>query len=142
VHVAAFDVVARHGADLDVHVQCSAGTYVRALARDLGVAVGVGAHLIALRRTRSGSFDLSAARTLDDLERGVDPVPLAVAVADAFPRWDFDADDARRLGLGQRLAPVGLPAGPVGAFAPDGTLVALVSERDDAVRPDVVFAPG
>jgi tRNA pseudouridine55 synthase len=60
-------------------------------------------------------------------------------VNDAFPRWDFDDDDARRIALGQRLAPVGLPTGLVGAFGPDGSLVALVEERDDAVRPSVVF---
>src|SRR5680860_356241 len=53
--------------DLDVHVECSTGTYVRALARDLGAALGVGGHLTALRRTRVGAFHVRAAHSLDTL---------------------------------------------------------------------------
>jgi tRNA pseudouridine55 synthase len=140
VTVMAFDVVARRGADVDVHVACSTGTYVRALARDLGAALGVGAHLTALRRTRVGGFGLDRAAGLDALADDLRIVSLAEVVGAAFPRWDATADDARRIALGQRLAPVGLPAGPVGAFAPDGSVVALVEEREDAVRPTVVFA--
>jgi len=141
VHVAAFSVVARHGADVDVHVACSTGTYVRALARDVGEALGVGAHLTALRRTRVGAFTLAGARSLDELAETLTIVPLGEVVGASFPRWDATEEDARRIGLGQRLAPAGLPAGPVGAFAPDGQVVALVVERDGAVRPTVVFAP-
>lgn len=139
VTVAAFDVIARRGDDVDVHVACSTGTYVRALARDVGVALGVGAHLTALRRTRVGSFTLERARDLNGLDDGLEVAPLAEVVAAAFPRWDATEDDARRIGLGQRLAPAGLPHGPVGAFAPDGAVVALVEERDGAIRPAVVF---
>jgi tRNA pseudouridine55 synthase len=140
VHVARFELRERRGDELDVGVTCSTGTYVRALARDLGAALGVGAHLTALRRTRVGNISLDSARSLDELGDTFTVMPLAEVVAGAFPRWDFADDDARRIGLGQRLAPVGLPAGVVGAFAPDGSLVALVEERDDAVRPTVVFA--
>jgi tRNA pseudouridine55 synthase len=142
VRVARFELRQRRGDELDVGVTCSTGTYVRALARDLGAALGVGAHLTALRRTRVGSIGLDRARTLDELAESFAVVPLADVVADAFPRWEFGEDDARRIALGQRLAPAGLPAGVVGAFAPDGSLVALVEERDDAVRPSVVFAAG
>src|SRR5205085_10815743 len=72
VTVRVFDVLAQRRptpdlVDLDVHVECSSGTYVRALARDLGAALGVGGHLTALRRTRSGRFDLPTARTLKEL---------------------------------------------------------------------------
>ena len=140
VHVARFDVVERRGDDVDVRVTCSTGTYVRGLARDLGTALGVGAHLTALRRTRVGGFGVADARSLDQLAERLDVVPLAVAVAAAFPRWEVDVEEARRLTHGQRLDPVGLPAGPVGAFAPDGAVVALVEERAGAVRPTVVFA--
>ena len=140
VTVAAFDLLARRGADVDVHVACSTGTYVRALARDLGAALGVGAHLTALRRTRVGSFGVDRAVTLEVLADDPRIVPLGEVVASSFPRWDASAEDARRIGLGQRLAPVGLPAGLVGAFAPDGSVVALVEERDGAIRPTVVFA--
>jgi tRNA pseudouridine55 synthase len=141
VTVSSFDVVARRGDDVDVHVACSTGTYVRALARDLGAAVGAGAHLTSLRRTRVGAFGLDQAHDLEALAEDLDVVPLADVVATTFPRWDASADDARRIALGQRLAPAGLPAGPVGVFGPDGQLVALVEERDDAVRPTVVFPP-
>jgi tRNA pseudouridine55 synthase len=140
VTVASFDVLTRRGDDVDVRVTCSTGTYVRALARDAGRALGVGAHLTALRRTRVGAFTLDRAHTLDQLAHHLELIPLADVVASAFPRWDADADDARRIALGQRLAPTGLPAGPVGVFAPDGSVVALVEERDDAIRPTVVFA--
>jgi tRNA pseudouridine55 synthase len=140
VTVASFDVLARRGDDVDVRVTCSTGTYVRALARDVGSALAVGAHLTALRRTRVGAFTLDRAYTLDHLAQHLELMPLADVVASAFPRWDADADDARRIALGQRLAPTGLPAGPVGVFAPDGSVVALVEERDDAIRPTVVFA--
>ena len=140
VTVTTFDIVGRRGDEVDVHVTCSTGTYVRALARDLGQALGVGAHLTALRRTRVGAFELDRARDLDQLAEGLEFVPLAEVVAMTFPRWDATADDARRIALGQRLAPVGLPAGPVGVFAPDGVVVALVEERDDAIRPTVVFS--
>jgi len=139
VTVSSFEIVGRRGDDVDVHVACSTGTYIRALARDLGAALGVDAHLTALRRTRVGGIALDRARTLDELAEHFDLIALADVVATTFPRWDAPADDARRIALGQRLAPSGLPAGPVGVFAPDGAVVALVEERDDAIRPTVVF---
>jgi len=149
VYIARFELRERRGDDLDVRVSCSTGTYVRALARDLGAALGVGGHLTALRRTRVGAIGLDRARSLDALDAAAADgsfasvvVPLSDAVAAAFPRWDVDTETAHRLSLGQRLAPVALPAGPVGVFGPDGSVVALVEERDDAVRPTVVFAPG
>jgi len=139
VTVQRFEVLARDGADLDVLVECSTGTYVRALARDLGAVLGVGGHLTALRRTRVGAFDIAEARSLDALAEQLEPLPMADVARRAFAVWEADAEQARRLGLGQRLAPAGLAAGPVAVIAPDGTLVALVEERDDAVRPAVVF---
>ena len=128
--------------DLDVEVDCSSGTYVRALARDLGAALGVGGHLTALRRTRVGPFTLADALTLDELAARPDPVvvPLDAAVAASFPRRDLDPDEAGRLAHGGRLEQVGRP-GPYGAFDPDGRAVALVEERDGAARPVVVLRP-
>jgi tRNA pseudouridine55 synthase len=139
VHVAAFDVLARRGDDVDVHVTCSTGTYVRALARDVGAGLGVGAHVTALRRTRVGAFTADEAGSLDELAADLVVVPLPEVAARAFPLWNATEEETRRLGLGQRLAPVGLPAGVVAALGPDGALVALVEERDDAVRPTAVF---
>lgn len=132
--------------DLDVIVDCSSGTYVRALARDLGRALGTGGHLTALRRTRVGPFTLDGARTLDDLaaasDAGEDPVTLDLdaAVDTAFPRRDVDAPTATVLGHGGRLATTGV-TGPYGVFGPDGRVVALVVERDGAARPEVVLRP-
>ncbi|GEL17852.1 tRNA pseudouridine(55) synthase TruB [Pseudonocardia asaccharolytica] len=127
--------------DLDVEVECSAGTYVRALARDLGAALGVGGHLTALRRTRVGPFTLDHARTLELLaaEPGLS-LSLAGAVALAFPRREVDHAAAVALGHGRPLAPVGL-TGTYGVFDPDGRVLGLVAERDGAARPLVVLAP-
>jgi len=144
VVVSRFEVLARRGDDVDVRVQVSSGTYVRALARDLGAALGVGAHLTALRRTRVGPFDLTAARSLEELvsDEVVDAAVLGLddAVAASFPRRDLSAQEAGDLSYGRRLAPGGT-AGAVGAFAPDGRCIALVEDRADAARPLVVFAP-
>jgi tRNA pseudouridine55 synthase len=142
VTVSAFELLRRDGDALDVRVDCSTGTYIRALARDLGGLLGVGAHLTALRRTRVGGFTVDEAHPLDALADDLAVVPLVDVATRVFPSWEPAADDARRLSLGQRLPPVGLPSGPVAALGPDGALVALVEERDDAVRPAVVFAPG
>jgi tRNA pseudouridine55 synthase len=130
VTVSAFELLERRGDLLDVRVACSSGTYIRALARDLGRGLGVGGHLTALRRTRVGTFDVSAARTLEQLEVELEVIDLGAAVAAAFPRRDLDADSATRLAHGQRLPAAGLGSGPVGAFAPDGQVVALVEEHD------------
>lgn len=133
--------------DVDVTVECSSGTYVRALARDLGAALGVGGHLTALRRTRVGGYGLEVARTLDELAATPDDVPLTVLpLADAaratFPVRDLTADEARALSYGQTIArdPDG-PTGTVAAISPDGELVALVERRGPGVRPVLVFAP-
>jgi tRNA pseudouridine55 synthase len=125
--------------DVDATVRCSSGTYVRALARDLGDKLGTGGHLTALRRTRVGGYGLDAAQTLDQLADRFEVMPLAQAAAAAFPRRDLSADEARRLAHGGRLAATGIP-GPMAAFAPDGSLVALLAEQDGQARPLAVFA--
>ena len=126
--------------DVDVAVTCSSGTYIRALARDLGEALGVGGHVTVLRRTRAGSYDLGAAHTLNQLEAELALIPLARAAADAFPSRQLTSDEARRLAHGGRLPGGGGGGpGPEAAFAPDGTLIALVEEKDGQARPRVVF---
>jgi tRNA pseudouridine55 synthase len=126
--------------DIDVAVQCSSGTYVRALARDLGVALGVGGHLTALRRTRVGPYSLSDARTLDELASEFTVLPLAAAADAAFPRLDVDADTARRVAHGVPLPATGLGPGPVAVFGPDGGLLSLVEDRGDQAKHLAVFA--
>ncbi|HEX2313101.1 MAG TPA: tRNA pseudouridine(55) synthase TruB [Thermomonospora sp.] len=125
--------------DLDATITCSSGTYIRALARDLGAALGTGGHLTALRRTRVGPYGLELARTLDQLAEHCEVLPIGDAVAAAFPRRDVDADEARAVAHGGRLRAAGLGPGPVGVFAPDGTLLALVEERGGVARPLAVF---
>ena len=197
--------------DVDATVRCSSGTYIRALARDLGAALGTGGHLTALRRTAVGPYTLTQAHTLEELEDkdqssqrlrltpvaptappsglaatagpaitapregrtsaaappprdaapgtpprdagapGASPaqpvLPLAEAAAEAFSRLDLTSDEARRLAQGARLprpphdalAAVNAPGPPIAAFAPDGTLVALVTEEGGRLRSLAVF---
>jgi tRNA pseudouridine55 synthase len=129
--------------DVDVRVTCSSGTYIRALARDLGDVLGVGGHLTMLRRTRSGAFGLDSARTLGQLAASFTVIPLAEAAAAAFPVCHLTASQARALSHGSAVAISGTApgAGPSAAFAPDGTFVALVTEQDGQARPMAVFVP-
>ncbi|MCZ4122518.1 tRNA pseudouridine(55) synthase TruB [Streptomyces sp. H39-S7] len=128
--------------DLDVTVECTSGTYIRALARDLGAGLGTGGHLTALRRTRVGPYDLSAARTVDELEAtyqadGAEAfrvMPIGEAAAAAFPRWDVDADQARLLVNGVRLKSGGMGPGTHAAFDPDGRFLALVEDREGQTK--------
>lgn len=122
----------------DLSVTCSSGTYVRALARDLGEALGVGAHLGALRRTASGHYRIEDAHPLETLDVATALVPLADAAAAAFPRRDVSGAEADRLAHGVPLPPSG-STGPVAVLAPDGSLVALVEDRDGSARPLCVF---
>ncbi|GAB3457416.1 tRNA pseudouridine(55) synthase TruB [Streptomonospora sediminis] len=126
--------------DVDARVTCSSGTYIRALARDLGAALGVGGHLTALRRTRVGPYDLSQAHTLEQLAAEFTAVPLAQAVAAAFPVRVLDREEVRKIAHGNRISPGGLGPGTVGLFAPDGTVVALAEDRPGYAKPTVVFA--
>jgi tRNA pseudouridine55 synthase len=125
--------------DLDVTIECSTGTYVRALARDLGAALGVGGHLTALRRTRVGPYDLAAAHTLEALEKSFEMLPIDDAVRAVFPIREVDAAQARVIGHGGALPAIGLADGPVAIIGPDGAFLALVEERDGLARPVAVF---
>jgi tRNA pseudouridine55 synthase len=152
VHEFTVTAVRRDGdlVDVDATVRCSSGTYIRALARDLGAALGTAGHLTRLRRTRVGGYRVENARTLEQLADRFEVLPLAQAASAAFPRRNLSADEARRLAHGGRLAPAGVSAetpaaaaarpGPTAAYAPDGTLIALVTEESGQARPLVVFA--
>ncbi|MDJ0383840.1 tRNA pseudouridine(55) synthase TruB [Streptomyces sp. G-G2] len=127
--------------DLVVSVVCSSGTYIRALARDLGADLGVGGHLTALRRTRVGPYKLDQARTLDQHQAELTVMPIAEAAAAAFPRWDLDARRASLLGNGVRLEmPEEYPAGrTVAVFGPQGTLLGLVESKGGKAKSLAVF---
>ncbi|MGN8246347.1 tRNA pseudouridine(55) synthase TruB [Cellulomonas soli] len=140
--------------DVDVTVVCSSGTYIRALARDLGASLGVGGHLTALRRTRVGGYFLEHAADLDQLAQTPDDVPLAVlglaeAARATFACRELSEPEARALSYGQRIdwvAPASTPRDarddlPVAAFGPDGSLVALLEQRGEKAVPVLVLAP-
>lgn len=127
--------------DVDVEVTVSSGTYVRALARDVGAALGVGGHLTALRRTRVGGLGLEHAVTLDALEANGAAshlVGLTDAARAVLPDAPIDAAAATALGYGQRIPMPG--AGPAVALAGDKA-IAVVDRADGTARPMVVFAP-
>ncbi|MDQ1083450.1 MULTISPECIES: tRNA pseudouridine(55) synthase TruB [Microbacterium] len=133
VTVSRFDVreTRRHGEliEVDVVVDCTSGTYIRALARDLGRALGVGGHLTMLRRTRIGSFDIAAAASVDDIaeERLVTPATAASVVVGALAVGE---DEARDLRHGKRIDGGGRLTGAVAAaIDPDGRLVGIVERR-------------
>jgi len=145
VTVTRFEVLARRRSgetvDLDVVVDCSTGTYIRALARDLGAGLGVGGHLTALRRTAVGPYGLDLARTLEELE--AEPrlsLDLDAAALASFPRRDIDAAEAEGLRHGRWLEARG-DAGVVAAVGPDGRVAALVSESGRRASPVVVMRP-
>ena len=125
--------------DLDVEVVCSSGTYVRALARDLGARLDSAGHLLSLRRTRVGPYGIERAHTLDALDDEFSILPIADAARAAFACRDLSADEARRLAHGQRLEASELGPGPVAAYAPDGSLVALIADAGLTARPLVVL---
>ncbi|KAE8763006.1 tRNA pseudouridine(55) synthase TruB [Georgenia thermotolerans] len=152
--------------DVDVVVGCSSGTYVRALARDLGAALGTGGHLTALRRTSVGPFTLAQARSVPDLAAevaaqadaaepaGLRTLTLTEAATTAFPVRRLDEAQTRAVRVGKFLPPTG-PAGAepaaqqaggghpavTAALAPDGHVVALLADRDGAARPVLVLDP-
>lgn len=151
VTIGAFEVLAvRRSAaaiEVDARIDCSSGTYIRALARDLGTALGIGGHLTALRRTRVGTFEVADAVSLEALAEGGARLlasPATVA-ARLFPVLEVDAAQARDLGHGKLLTLPGHPdAEPVAAIErgtrpQDDRLVALISVRQGRGRTLVGF---
>ncbi len=127
--------------DVDVEVDCSSGTYIRALARDVGATLGVGGHLTALRRTKVGRYGLAEARTLEQLE---DDARLSYSLDEAcllgFPRRDLTAAETEDARHGRALAPAGI-AEVYAATAPDGRVIALLQDGASRTRSVVVLRP-
>ncbi|SDY64895.1 tRNA pseudouridine synthase B [Modestobacter sp. DSM 44400] len=134
--------------DVEVTVSCSTGTYVRAIARDVGAALGVGGHLTALRRTSSGPFSTADARPVEDAAgalAGPGAGPGVLALTDAarafFPVRDLTAEEAVALGHGQRVPATGAP-GLHAAVGPGNRLAALIEDAGPVARVSVGFPPG
>ena len=124
--------------DIAVAVDCSSGTYIRALARDLGAALEVGGHITALRRTRVGNFDVSQASTLEQLDN-LKLIPLIDAARDLFPVIELEDSDVTDLVHGKRLLGRALAAGLVAGRSPKGELVAVLESANKDLKSVVVF---
>jgi len=145
VRIDRFEMLAihRHGQliDLDVEVDCSSGTYIRALARDLGDALAVGGHLTALRRTRVGRFGLDQARSLDELaERPQLSLTLDEACLQVFPRRGLTAEEAEAAANGRALTPAGID-GVYAVQDADGRVIALLRDDGPRTKSVVVIRP-
>lgn len=133
--------------DLDVIVECSSGTYIRALARDLGAALKVGGHLTALRRTKVGRYSVEQANRLEVLTKeSLDILPIAEAARMQFATIALSAQDevdlrhGKRLGAGSEFASVAKNE-PIAAVNAAGELVAMLEQSGKQLKSLVVFAP-
>jgi len=122
--------------DIDVQVECTTGTYVRALARDLGEALGVGAHLTMLRRTRIGVFSLERASSIESLGPQA-LIPIDEAARACFPSLALSDEEADHVSHGRRI-PLRLES-PTALFAPGGSVLALAESEGDRLRYLAVF---
>lgn len=129
--------------EIDITVECSTGTFIRAIARDVGADLAVGGHLTALRRTRVGPFTLDGAITLDSLAVQPRVLPLAEIGPRCFATWTVETpDEALAVRNGRRIAwrgPTGVE-GPVAVMAPDGAFLALAEDDAGLARYTAVFA--
>ncbi len=150
VTISRFDILQvrrEHGGkiiDVDVIVSCSSGTYIRALARDVGEALNVGGHLTALRRTEVGPYKISQAKRLAELAEEFEMLPLDEAAAALFPNRTVSVDEAVELSFGRTIAASSSVMDVtkdeiVAAFAPNGTLVALLKDQGAKARTQLVF---
>ncbi len=145
VTVSRFDVIGHRHADgffdLDVEVDCSSGTYIRSLARDLGAALGLGGHLTALRRTAVGPFGFDLATPLADIERdGTLTYDIDAAVAAAFSHRVITADESEAISQGRWLEPVGMK-GVYAAVDENGRAIALLQEKGKRAGSVMVVRP-
>ena len=143
VTVSSFEVISHSRSpegfiDCNVKVDCSSGTYIRALARDLGQALGVGGHITALRRTKVGSFDVIDANRIDDLEN-LALTPLAKAASDLFPTMDLSDQQVIDLVHGKRLVDGASRKGLIAGLSSSGDLVAVLEPVGSGLKSVVVF---
>ncbi|MET0837406.1 MAG: tRNA pseudouridine(55) synthase TruB, partial [Marmoricola sp.] len=125
--------------DVDLSLRGTSGTYVRAIARDLGGRLGVGGHLVALRRTAVGPYELDVAHTLEELEDDLAVLPIGDAARRGFPSLDLDEEQTTDVRFGRRLTLDLEQDGPVALFAPDGEFLALYEQDGELARAVAVF---
>jgi tRNA pseudouridine55 synthase len=148
LHVHRLDRPTADLVDVDVTVSCTTGTYVRAIARDVGAALGVGGHLTALRRTSSGPFSAADARPVEEAAGalaasggGAGVLGLTAAARTVFPARDLTFEESVAVGYGQRIPATGSP-GLHAAVTPEGRLIALLEDAGPVARVAVGFPPG
>lgn len=148
VTIHSFDVLATRSGDadgtsvldLDVEVSCSSGTYIRALARDLGTALSSAGHLTALRRTEVGDFAVSEAQTLEAMADGVSPLGMSEVARRVLPVRDLTEAETTEIRFGRGIG-ASMTDGVLAAFAPDGHVVALLTDKGERARPVLVLDP-
>jgi tRNA pseudouridine55 synthase len=133
-----WEVNAQRGPDLDVTITCGSGTYIRSLARDLGVITGSAAHLASLRRVRSGHFDVADAATLEQLREGAAVVLPARVAVPGLPAEQLTDLDARRVAHGQAV-PATATGSRAALLSADGALLAIADRDGDTWRPRLVL---
>lgn len=146
VTISEFSVLGRRESegvlDLDVRVSCSSGTYIRALARDLGSALGVGGHLTALRRTAIGPFDVASAGDIDEIEVVAELLPPTTVARALFEVVELGAEESTDLANGKRVPAAEAPRGvTLAAVGPGERLVGLAERRGDTLKTIVNFPP-
>jgi len=120
--------------DIDIDVSCSAGTYIRSIARDLGDFLGVGGHLVELRRTEVAPFFEAESQTIDDCEIQ----PLVTSISKVMPTRSIDLAERNELSFGRALTKSEF-SGPGIAITPDGEVAAIIENRDYGAQPLAVF---
>jgi tRNA pseudouridine55 synthase len=147
VSIRRFDVLDQQGLDVDgvgcvdlsVIVECSTGTYIRALARDLGAALGVGGHLTRLRRTGVGPFHISEAQTLEEAEQGLFVMPLNRVVRRNFAIQTIEEDQVGWVRHGRRLPDLRLPGATSALLTENGSFLALYRQEGPDAVAEAVF---
>mgnify|MGYP000001595085 FL=1 len=127
--------------DFDAVIDCTSGTYIRALARDLGANLEVGGHLTALRRTKIGTYSVAQAQTLEGLTpEALEVLDISAAARQQFVARELSAQDEIDLRHGKRLKAAGETAEPIAGFGPSGNLVAMLTKSGKDLKSLVVFA--
>jgi tRNA pseudouridine55 synthase len=145
VRISQLDVLEIHRTDdailIDIEVTCSAGTFIRAIARDLGASLNVGGHLTFLRRTRVASFGEDLANTFEKFKAGEFKTLGLVEVASSiFHVRNLNVEEAQELSFGRKIS-VSPAAGIYAGISTSNELIALLENRDDGAKPIAVFAP-
>jgi len=149
VHIARFDILSEprkvsqeenYFLDIDVAVECSSGTYIRALARDLGKSLQVGGHLTALRRTQIGTYSIDQAQELENLSNdSLEVLDISAAARQQFSVRTLSQQDVIDLRHGKRLRSAGEDIEPFAGIDADGNLIAMLTVSGKDVKSLVVF---